>query len=436
MPHQVALTIRTPIRPDEVDALEEVFARMRQDVEANDVVPFGKLQGVHFARFAVIPGGTAAAVEQVEPTLIWASNVDAPLEAHLENLVAVGAEGLDEIYRHCDGYPEAPARDAASRLAYLRRHMIPTQAYYVNSVGRSLAQVREESMLRERIEDHLDHLRAGSDWSEQGPGDVRDAIVEFVRADRTLRWALDPAERPNLLWRLEEKARFAAIMLGGVVLLPLLIVIVPLGLVALRIKEWQDSRRGSVSRRLRSRGELARREDQVAQNQFSAVGEVKPGPIRFVAAQVVLRLAGVATRHAFTRGDLGTVKPLGLEGVDTIHFARWISLDGGRRVLFMSNYDGSLESYMDDFINKVAWGLNAVFTHGRSYPPTRWLVLGGAKDEQAFKEFLRTHQLSTGVWYSAIENLTAVNVANNAAIRAGLTQELDPQQLTKWLRRF
>jgi hypothetical protein len=102
----------------------------------------------------------------------------------------------------------------------------------------------------------------------------------------------------------------------------------------------------------------------------------------------------------------------------------------------MSNYDGSLESYMDDFINKVAWGLNAVFTHGRSYPPTRWLVFGGARDEQAFKDFLRTHQVPTGVWYSAIKNLTTKNVSNNAAIRAGLSQKLDPRQLTKWLRRF
>jgi hypothetical protein len=436
MPHQVALTIRAPIMPAEVDALEEVFAQIRQDVETNDLMPFGKLRAVHFARFVIIPGGTGTTVENVKPTLIWASNVDAPLEAHLENLVAVGGEGLDEIYRHCEGYPEAPSRDAASRLAYLRRHMIPAQAFYVNTVGRSLTQVRQESLLRERIEDHLDDLRTGPEWSKRGPENVRDSIVEFVLADPELHWALDPAGRPNLPWRLKEKARFAAIVLGGVVLLPMLIVIAPVGLIALRIKEWQDLHRGSVSRRLRSRGLLARREDQVAQNQFSAVGEVKPGLIRLVAAQAVLRLAGVATRHLYNNGDLGTVKPLGLTGVDTIHFARWISIDGGRRVLFMSNYDGSLESYMDDFINKVAWGLNAVFTHGRSYPPTRWLVLGGARDEQAFKEFLRTHQVPTGVWYSAIKNLTTENVSNNAAIRAGLTQKLDPRQLTKWLRRF
>ena len=74
-----------------------------------------------------------------------------------------------------------------------------------------------------------------------------------------------------------------------------------------------------------------------------------------------------ATRHVFNRGNLA--------GVKTIHFARWVFLDGRRRVFFASNYDGSLESYMDDFIDKIAWGLNLVFTNGVGYPKTRWLVL-------------------------------------------------------------
>ena len=85
----------------------------------------------------------------------------------------------------------------------------------------------------------------------------------------------------------------------------------------------------------------------------------------------------------------------------TIHFARWVFLDGKRRVFFASNYDGSLESYMDDFIDKIAWGLNVVFSNGVGYPRTSWLVLGGARDELAFKDYLRTHQVPTRVWYSA-----------------------------------
>ena len=102
-------------------------------------------------------------------------------------------------------------------------------------------------------------------------------------------------------------------------------------------------------------------------------------------------------------------------------------------MLFASNYDGSLESYMDDFIDKVAWGLNAAFSNGVGYPRTRWLVGEGAKDELAFKNFLRSNQLATQVWYSAYDNLTAHNIETNARIRAGLNGDMSPAEAEAWL---
>ena len=54
------------------------------------------------------------------------------------------------------------------------------------------------------------------------------------------------------------------------------------------------------------------------------------------------------------------------------------------------------------------------------YPKTRWLVFGGARNELAFKDYLRVHQGPIRVWYSAYGDLTALNVAQNERIRAGL----------------
>jgi hypothetical protein len=86
----------------------------------------------------------------------------------------------------------------------------------------------------------------------------------------------------------------------------------------------------------------------------------------------------------------------------------------------MSNYDGSLESYMDDFINKVGFGLNVAFSAGVGYPRTNWFVLDGCGDERKFKEYLRRHQLPTQVWYKAQPGLTAVDLERNGRIRDGL----------------
>jgi hypothetical protein len=120
--------------------------------------------------------------------------------------------------------------------------------------------------------------------------------------------------------------------------------------------------------------------------------------------------------------------------VRTIHFARWVFLDGRKRVVFLSNYDGSLESYMDDFINKVGFGLNLVFSNGIGYPRTNYLVKDGCLDERKFKEYLRRHQLPTQVWYNAHPGLTAIDLERNTLIRKGLeSPSLSDQEARQWV---
>jgi hypothetical protein len=113
-----------------------------------------------------------------------------------------------------------------------------------------------------------------------------------------------------------------------------------------------------------------------------------------------------------------------------------VTFDGGRRLFFTSNYDGSLEAYMNDFIDKAAWGLNAIFSSGDGFPRTAFLVCKGITDEKAYKRFLPTRQVQTNVWYSAYPQLTTKNIANNEAIRRGLSERMDEGQARQWLKRF
>jgi hypothetical protein len=90
---------------------------------------------------------------------------------------------------------------------------------------------------------------------------------------------------------------------------------------------------------------------------------------------------------------------------------------------------------MDDFINKVGFGLNVVFSNGVGYPKTNWLFLDGAKDEQKFKNFLRRHQLPTEVWYSAHPGLSAVDKQRNLLIRRGLEKAfMTDREIQEWLQ--
>ena len=95
-------------------------------------------------------------------------------------------------------------------------------------------------------------------------------------------------------------------------------------------------------------------------------------------------------------------------------------INEGKQLLFLSNFDGSWEHYLGEFIDQAAHGLTAVWSNAVNFPRAWNLVQGGATDEQRFKDYARGMQYYTQLWYSAYPFLSVVNVLNNAAIRSGL----------------
>ena len=424
MADQVAITITADIRSGDVVDLKTLLAEMNGDPAQNRVLPFGKLLRVHFARLIVLDGVTDLRGQLIPASLVFLSDVDGSASAYLGELVQAFGSGIDRIFRHCVGYPGGESVKAADQLAYLRAKTVQASAVYVNTLGRTAIQVRREARLREEIENFLDRWHG---LEAARPGAVRAALRAFVRHDSSLAWAEQPAKSPGVLFQLREWLHFGAVILLLLLFSPLFIIGLPFWLIVLRLHELSDPAPDIRPDRKHVR-ELTNLEDFVAQNQFTAVGLTKPGRLRQLTALAILWLLNTGLRHLYSRGSLA--------GVKTIHFARWVFLNDKRRLLFASNYDGSLESYMDDFIDRLAWGLNAVFSNGVGYPKTRWLVFDGAKNEQAFKHFLRVHQVPTQFWYSAYNHVSAVNTANNAAIRAGLSGRMDDASLERWLLRL
>ena len=422
MPHQVALTLVAQVRSGEVESLKELLETMGDGVANGSVVDLGALDGVHFARFIVLDEAVDLRGEKLPAALLYLSDLDVSRERHLGQLVDLAGEGLDRIFGHCEGYPEDRRRTREARLDYLRRHRVREQAFYVNTVGRTRHQVSEEAELRDRVEDFLD---GQDDLRGKDPAEIRRAVREHVEADRTLSRALSPPAGLDLGFRLRELGHLVGVALLTLVLLPLLLVAAPIFLVLLRRHERSDRAR-HVKPPVEVVQELAALEDHVVQNPFTALGFVKPGVFRRLTLTGVLYAINYVTRHLFNHGNLA--------GVKTIHFARWVFLDDKRRVIFASNYDGSLESYMDDFIDKIAWGLNIVFSNGYGYPNARFLIADGCHDELAFKDYLRLHQVPTRVWFSAYEQLSCANIANNARIRAGLRGEPGREATEQWVQ--
>lgn len=389
----------------------------------NALLPFGRFEKLHFARLVVLDDAHMASLRhygvvppRLAPRLAFLGDCDGSSEALLADLSARAGDGLRQLFAHCEGFD--PTGDL---LAWMRRHSLGASANYVNWVGRTVRQIREESALQRLLSERV-ALASSGDAQR-----LRRELVELVGAEvHAGRLALTPPEPTPLPWALTNLGHALGLPLAGLLALPLLLATLPLWIYQLRRHERSDPELCPPPSPL-ALAELRRLEDHDLTNQFTAIGPVKPGLFRRSLVRVLLVLIDYGCRHIFTRGYLARVQ--------TIHFARWVVLDRGTRVLFISNYDGSHEAYMDDFINKVAWGLNLIFSNGVGWPRTDWLIKGGARREPCFKKYQRGHQIPTQVWYKAYPGLTLADLARNRRIREGLerAEMTDPQALA-WLR--
>ncbi|MEN2786210.1 Dyp-type peroxidase [Sphingomonas qilianensis] len=153
----------------------------------------------------------------------------------------------------------------------------------------------------------------------------------------------------------------------------------------------------------------------------------KPGILRFFTIRIAFCAIGTLSSLNPRQGFLGDI--------GTIHFARWVSLPGTRDVLFFSNYGGSWESYLEDFITRAHEGLTAVWSNTVGFPRARNLFFGGATDGERFKRFARQSMRYTPFWYSAYPTLTTANIRTNARIRRGLHARTEIEA-GRWLTLF
>jgi len=392
----------------------------------NPLVPFAQLETLHFARFVILDDQTVGDVRvyglpirQHPLYLAFLADIDGEEEAFLNELVKRAHDGLRAIFSCCHGF--ASDTDLMSWMKLLRS---PASAAYVNTRGRTVRRIREEAALQDAIESHL--ASRASSFERLRPPEIHAQLKRFVEAEKSAgRLTLSDEEPTPIGWQIKKILHMIGMPLLLLLASPLLILIAPFYLYQLRRLEKTDPEPYIID------GDdhfntLAESEDHDATNPYSALGTLKPGLLRLMTIRGVLLVIDYATRHIIQAGRLGRVR--------TIHFARWVLIGGTERLGFFSNYDGGNESYMDDFINKLGFGLNIFASNGIGYPRTDWLLMGGSADERRFKEFQRRHTVLTQVWYKAYPGLTAVDLERNTRIRRGLeSSSISEQEAREWL---
>jgi hypothetical protein len=423
---QFALNVVVPLRADgraELDAVlarisDETTSAMRKAPVPNALLDFAQVPGIHYARWVVVPGrgdpyqspgGRPASPPPPTPDAlalnVWfdgtegdASAVEAEARAgFVKAFVAAGRHALDAIYTHAEGYP-AGGRDEAV-AAYLLEHHVGASALYFGSPGRSVGQILEEAALARKVRSVVDELRARGPLLD-APA-VRRVILDAVGE------SIPPFPAQKPAWgSLLARAPLAALAVPASALLPWLLVLENTDPVFQPV--YSAAERAHVDTTTRG-------ENLFFENALSNVVEVKPGLFRRTLLRAVLFAIDTLARDYFVRGSLGKIP--------SIHAAHWYLLDGGRRLVFVSNYDSSWESYLGDFIDQAGTGLTAVWSNTSGYPRTHFLAFAGSNAGNQFKAWSHHVQVGTRVWYAAYPDLSIVEINDATMIRRGLADD-------------
>ncbi len=143
---------------------------MGGDPAGNAHIPFGRVGGIHYARFFLLEPTADLTGNAIPGDLFFMADFDSPLPARLDNLLTAGA-GWEEILGHCEGFAGTGV-DACKK--FFREHQVRDAAYYVNTVGLSVDQVRLESSLREVLEQRVD---GSPDLHSLDPAAIRGKLV-------------------------------------------------------------------------------------------------------------------------------------------------------------------------------------------------------------------------------------------------------------------
>ena len=404
-PRQQALTVVAPVRAEVraglSGALTALEPRVREALE--------RVRTMHFGRFVLLAGKDGPASR-----LAFESNHDGDRDAHLAELARELAPFEDDLFGACEGYTRGDfARFAAA-------HALPAATYYLGHPGLGVDVVLNDAKVRDALGTILDGAERDGKVAGKTAREIRALLLEELGDGLTL-GPVDrglPAQPWATLW-------FYGVVTVGVVLLA--VAALPIALLVERRERATEAPRQLLAEDDPRLDAITLREDAFALNGFTHHVPLRPGLFRKAALSAVLWFLDEARRNIAYTGTLG--------GISSIHFARWVVLDDDT-VLFFSNYDGSWESYLGDFVDKAHAYLSAVWTNTKWFPDTTALIKGGASRESLFKRWTRTFQVENQIWYSAYPHLTVTNVLNNAAVREGAAGDLDEDAARAWLARL
>jgi hypothetical protein len=442
------LTVLAALRLGEEEPLGEVLRAIGNDIRGRNVrdaggrphIDFCRSRNIHFARFAILDDPDRGPNRK---RLLFSSNYDGDLDAHLAELVEITTD-MSAIWGHCEAY------NGVDRFAdFIRAHAHAPDAFYIAFRDETVQSIRRGIAIRRGLRQLVDAapglmaevaattgetpwIRAAPRLAEAATRRIVEVLAQVARAAPVVVDALQALARWGVANVLEgtmkitaslgrypffrffnwitrnslppQKSAYSSVAVDNC---PPWMPLAPgdeipsVSAAVARSFQGRETQ-AAVARSLQ--GPETFREDVITQNQLTLVTVVEREQVRRVRA-VMAAIDSFAKRLA---------PPGSLIGISTIHFVRWLLIDDGRRLVMLSDYDGSWESYIDEFAEMILSGLDAIWNTSLGFPPD------GARDLPAFKRFLRSHQVPAEIFFSAYPDETVLNIVNNLTLAHAL----------------
>lgn len=407
---QNKFTVVTPVRPGHQAEIVEALKGHNFIYPDAPSDPFGfqKIQGQHYAALCLYDD------PEDGWSLLFEHNVDGEIGDHLRTLIETaksldGGEFLRTLYGHCQGF-DGSSLDGLHN--YMYRHVHRPVAGFTSAVNMTRDQIRLDSAVFDVVDRTL-----GEGGIPLPAAEARAAVLEALDTDDTTRGQWYDCEDPGIDLPTIDKVKMGLALLGN-------------GLAFLALALWNlIPERAARTDRARPDPDLRRSleigEDFVPTNHMLSVVHVHTDAGRFFAKHAAFGVLRALVALVFNKSFLGEI--------NTIHFAHWSFANNNRRLIFVSNYDGSWRSYLDDFTLKASNGLNLAWAHSKWFPKTWAMFWGGASKGPQFINFARRSMYPTLVWYNAYPTLSVTNITRNRHLRAALKKARKNSNDTSWL---
>jgi hypothetical protein len=370
---QGPLTVVIPIHPERQQQLRKYLEDSTDSINQY----FSQSSSTHFARFVILedkPQGIK------KPYLLFSSTYDGNFKAYMDELVRLTkaepleADVLNTVFRHCQGYTSYASRDAKLFNDFICQHALRSNTFFMAYWDKTVPEIKASKALYDELHHALENPSFCTELSNE--------------CDRLGSLNGVKSQKPTLL---------------------------KTGLLTQKFEDFLEKYWVKIHLAQNDPGyhlqpnaaQMARRqeskviEDQMAQNQFLTLHAIDPGflGINILILKVILWLAAGRAKKA--QGNLS--------GIPTIHSLRWVIIPSkmiGDKpyLLFESNYNGSWDSYVDDFVQYACRRMNLIWGKCQDYRSQ------GAQDTEWFKQHIRNFLFPAQVYYSAYPDLTVRNI--------------------------